>query len=453
MSDKESKEDIRFLSMLYDKLYSALTYAPHQDISVNNQKSNYLHLCNPGIPVNPKDYENLVTPTNITDGNLNASFGFANLVNKIPLVHPVYGDSGKDVEKVYALLKSANITENEPDERQLKKYQKAYDFLNIQKTVIDFDEDFNEVKRQVPAKSPIYERYEKLQRKYAIAVTKYKSALTSLDLDNPKDQRMWDAQSRILQYEVDSAYDELSSGGASTVRNALSLITHSINQASAQILMQSMRDFDNSSITSGGTKFHMTYPQVSNWASMDNSLFADLKISTKEVEKHYENKKHHTQIGASFIGLFGGSGSHSSDKTTKTSKSSDIEINFKFAQIGIVRPWLNFSLLAMKGWNFSNDIVISDGLNKGQMPLMPTAMIIAKDIKIKGNWSKTDSQILSKATSANAGRSFGPFMISGKHKSSKTTSDLKSKFEGGELSVPGTQIMGWLSTIVPKCPS
>lgn len=120
-----------------------------------------------------------------------------------------------------------------------------------------------------------------------------------------------------------------------------------------------------------------------------------------------------TEFEASYSALFvsasvKGGFSSNNEKSSLTEKGKGLKISFKVRKVTIQRPWLDpivlcYPTLGMKGmeagaWS-SGDLNKS---NKGQFPLLPTAMVVAKDVEI--SWETVDKTFEKtlKETSSNA---------------------------------------------------
>ena len=94
---------------------------------------------------------------------------------------------------------------------------------------------------------------------------------------------------------------------------------------------------------------------------------------------------------ASYGGLFSASGgfSKSDGSSSMAADGSKLKISFKVRKVTIQRPWmdpviLNYPILGIKGletgaWSTGE---MDSHTNEGTFPLLPTAMVVAKDIEI-----------------------------------------------------------------------
>ena len=86
------------------------------------------------------------------------------------------------------------------------------------------------------------------------------------------------------------------------------------------------------------------------------------------------------------------------------------------------------------------------------MPLLPTSFVVARKVKISANWSKADWALITSKTSGGGGFGIGPFSISGSYAHSSSKQTFTSAMAGGTITVPGVQIIGFISQVVPYCP-
>ena len=84
-------------------------------------------------------------------------------------------------------------------------------------------------------------------------------------------------------------------------------------------------------------------------------------------------------------------------------------------------------------------------------PLMPTAFVVVKGVKIKASWAKADWDLMQSSLNAGLSVGIGPFSIGGKYAQSKTNETWKSSFANGEIEARTPQIIGEVSTVVPFC--
>lgn len=92
-------------------------------------------------------------------------------------------------------------------------------------------------------------------------------------------------------------------------------------------------------------------------------------------------------IGYSFLGIKPG-GEGSQEKKISTKDSRGVKISFKVRSVQIHRPWVDPTALKIQKWVVPGltpgawSTGVLDKSNTGLFPLLPTQLIVAKDIKV-----------------------------------------------------------------------
>jgi hypothetical protein len=112
-------------------------------------------------------------------------------------------------------------------------------------------------------------------------------------------------------------------------------------------------------------------------------------------------------------------------------------VSMKYLLVQLRRPWLNLLVFESGGWYLSGqpEGFCSSGKaddNAGVLPLLPTGMLLARDVSIDAEWSKSDQAFIDSANSSNKPVFLGPLA-----------------FQAERSSV---QIIGWVSSLVPYSP-
>ena len=200
----------------------------------------------------------------------------------------------------------------------------------------------------------------------------------------------------------------------------------------------------------------------SNWYSTSSTGWTTFDSASSSVNT--SNSSDYTSYGGSAgfsLGLFsiGGSAGHTTTHQHASAETNGLRISFAYTLVTIRRPWLTFNLLGTKGWNLGNLYAkgkVSNGskVNQGAsaMPLLPTSFVVVKDVVISANWSKADLDLIKSKTSGGGGFSIGPFSIGGSYAHSHSKETFSSAITGGTIRVPGVQIIGVISQVVPLCP-
>lgn len=114
-------------------------------------------------------------------------------------------------------------------------------------------------------------------------------------------------------------------------------------------------------------------------------------------------------------------------------------ISFKYCLVTLDRSWLKAALLSTRNWYMLDTKAgeyskgrIND--NPGMFPMIPSAFIAIRDLKIVANWSRQDAQTVAQS------KSFGPF-------------DIRSgTFNQGVIEAKQLQVIAWLSRLTPSLP-
>lgn len=121
------------------------------------------------------------------------------------------------------------------------------------------------------------------------------------------------------------------------------------------------------------------------------------------------------------------------------SKINSVRMKYLFVEFH--RPWLDMMFFSMNNWYLSGQEAgfCSSGSNvenKGLLPLLPTGMLIARDISLQADWHKDDKKIIDEMNKSSEAGHLGPFTVS------------PSDDEGDCI-----QVIGWQSNVVPYSPA
>lgn len=111
-------------------------------------------------------------------------------------------------------------------------------------------------------------------------------------------------------------------------------------------------------------------------------------------------------------------------------------VRMKYLLVTLQRPWLNTTLFATNGWRlpdqpsgFCSSGRLDD--NDGVMPLLPTALLLARDVEVEADWARSDQQLLDRGEYR--GISLGPLPL-------------------GEHADSTLHVIAWVSALVPRAP-
>jgi hypothetical protein len=455
-ADQEKK----VLESLYDRLYDALTYVPGGGKSGDFDKTTTFLQMTKNVVLNPDDFKNPASSIN-PKGDLRSAYALSALVDEVPKVSAEWSESGKLLSRTYkGIVENANAN-NQEDAAQRATYDKAYAFLNSKTSIPNFDGPPTETF----GPSPIALAYDQNQTAYVNAVGGYRTAYNSYNLDDLEDQRKFQAVAPGLQNTIDQAWNKWVREGKQNVERAQDALRTTINNAVAAAIRQAqdaVRDENAMApLGPGNERWWPSYVLPTNWydASCRGSklILSSKFLATNTSDEASEYSSHSK-------GLFWTSSGSAQGKTTietTSMQSNEFELTAELITVRIRRPWLNAMLFSMSDW-WAKGIPkggISSGNIKGNessvLPLIPVAFIVAKDVSIKANFTAQDtSHFVSDASSQEqSGWGWGPFSGAGRYTKSRSGKDtFQSTYSNGVLKLPGLQLMGFVSTIVPACP-
>ncbi|PCI95925.1 MAG: hypothetical protein COB15_11650 [Flavobacteriales bacterium] len=450
----EANQEKKLLQSLYDRIFEAVTYSPDGK-SGNFDPDTTLIQLSKNEAINPVDFQNQVSP-NKPNGNLNAAEQFSAMVDTVPAVQADYSPSTVILSKTYQEIVDGANTKAEVNPEQKQTYNAAYDFLNTQKSIPNFDGPDTET--TVP--SEIAQTYNNNQQAYVTAVCGYRVAQNGYDLSIPKDQREWQAVAPKLQLNIDQAWNTWNQEGKANVERAKNAMAATINDVTSAIISDSQKAVAPENWKAAGPAgqpWLLSYALPSDWAS---GSVGSTKFSLKSSALNTQTDSKFTSYGggASWSGglwSVGGSFNHSEGEDSFHMDANDIEIKANLTVVRVMRPWMNSLLFRTKGWWLNDQPVdgISNGTlegnSNGMLPLMPTAFVVMSDVEITADFSSEDKKHIESATSGSTSVGWGPFSIGGHYSHSESHDSFKSTLDSGTIKIPGMQIVAWVSEVTP----
>jgi len=144
---------------------------------------------------------------------------------------------------------------------------------------------------------------------------------------------------------------------------------------------------------------------------------------------------------------------------------SNVKVRFSYAVVDIDRPWLDTSLLNLNNWFLVGDYKKgcistgrmaqekpSDGTEPTFLPSIVTSLILVKDVRISwDNW-KSQWQAHTESNSSSASVGVWCFSANAHYSHAKQSRDFSCDASGEELVIPGIQVVGYVSQILPASP-
>lgn len=453
----ESGKELELMQAIYDRIYDMLTYGPQGKESGFSKDSSIFQMVPGGIPINPEDFRDQLTPIN-PNGNYNAAEYFSRMIDPIPKAQASYVRGSANIDNTYGgIIKNSNCT-TPVDEEGLKIYKEAYSFLNTVTKIKDYK---GEVTEQI-VNTPIYENYIENRSAYVTAVSAYRNAYNDYDLTDPKEQKQWQANEPMLNLTVQTTYNKWRSQGAKQVEEALNALETTINRAVAAIIASDKETYEKARLASslGMGDWRLSYPMPSNWCDEKAKIFNRFTLNSKKM-KVDENSKFQQYGGKTSFGWglwsVDASVEHSSEENNRHTNCENIEIKMEIAVVNLVRPWFDGNIFRMEGWH--NDAYPSGKISSGKfddvnaaMPLVPTGFVIVKNVEIKGDFKGEDEFFAKQSTTGGASIGYGPFRLGGHYSEGDSQHTFNSKYENGTITIPGMQIIGFISEVIPYSP-
>lgn len=451
-------QELKLMKQLYDRIYDMMTQGSGGRDGGFSAKTSMFQMVPVGIPINPQDYAKQLSPVN-PNGDLNTAEFFSKLVDPVPRPQSLYIRGADGIEKTYGnIINNANTTQ-QPDEKALEIYNKAKQFLTTETEVTDFMGN----KTTQIQNTAIYTEYITNRSSYITALAGYRNAFNNFDLTDPKQQREWQASEPMLMNNLNNSYNKWRSNGATQVEQALSAMETSINNAVSSILSNDKTNFVNSTLassTGAGAEWHLSYPMPSTWYDEKSPIFTTIEINSEREFLKEDSKFEKYGASASFsygIWSAGGDFEQASKETHKHTEAEHLKISFDAALVSIVRPWFDASIFKFGGW--TNNAYPAGSISSGNfddvnaaLPMVPTAFLVAKNITVEGDFKVTDDEMIEKSMSAGFDVGIGCFKASGHYSSGNSEHTFSSKMEDGKLTIPGMQIIGFLSEVLPLSP-
>ncbi|WP_166924281.1 hypothetical protein [Flavobacterium poyangense] len=466
MTQDQEKE---LLKAIYDRMFDAITYQPSTGTNPFKETETFIHFSK-NAAVDVKSFANPRTPSNPL-GDLKSSEEFSRMVDQISPMSLEWSNSSNPLSKNYEdIVLSANASTT-PDPKQTEMYDKAYNYLHPLK-----NEKNPFTGEEVTARTDgdDYVLYESNLNDYVASVIAYRSAY-NLYLDDleSKDSsvqasadRNWQTKAPLLENNIKASYRKLTAGNAKYVEQALAILNTTINDGIRQTIVRAREAVgeDNKFSSSLGfsDKWLFSYSSPANWTEEGNLNFTELKISGGNTKTRSQATEHSFSVSTDVnYGLWKvkasaeGSFSHS----TSSADKDTVEISAKIAKVNILRPWFSESLFRLGSW--STNMLKSGEISNGKIdstnasnyiPMYPVAFIVAKDISIKAAFSHEEEEHIKESMKTSASVGWGPISVSGSYGYGHSEDKFDSNFQNGEITVPGMQIIGWVSKVIPFSP-
>lgn len=448
--------DEQLLQSLLEKIYN-IVVGPDPINKVDSVGGSYVSFCLPGIPLAPDDLDFSFVELNKSE----RAADFASLVNSVPPAKGRWAPSDRKVDSYYRRVLNETIRPVvNLSKAEKARLDAAYSILT--RTVEAVDLTSGEVKK-VPADTPLYEAYQERAAAYLMALSAYKSLHANYLArpDDPQAQSEWFTKSAILKQQVKLAYDRWLAGGKKTIEEALDAIEE-LGRGTGERwrrLEQTLTLAEQT--TSEGQPYLFTkfFPSKFYDEAHQGSW---TRFSMSHEEVHTVDEKSSTNWGGSggfSVGLWsvGASASYAEQKSHYRSDGKISGLEVQLIRVPIRRSWWDPTIFWDRGWKFDpqiSNLILSDGKipPSGEMPSYPTAMIVAKQLKLGIEMTSEENNHVATQFSASGSVGWGPFSVRGNYSrnTEKKTHDFTKTAAG--LEAPGMQVIGFVCELLPKSP-
>jgi len=318
--------------------------------------------------------------------------------------------------------------------------------------------------------TPHYQAYDLYQEEYNSKRRALDKAYSAAFTDPMKLQR-WPQEGVLYQDDVDRAWDRwMGFGFKEEIEKALNTLAAQGTDPAIALIARAKRRFQNSLFQFAGYG-QIPYVKLNprTWYDADND-----EGWNQYSSRDFHSESHYTASQTSYgggggvnIGLWSGGASfqHSDCRANTSIQVKNVKIRFSYAVVDIDRPWLDTSLLNLNNWflvgDYKKDCISNgkmgqqlpaDSLEPTFLPSVVTSLILVKDVHIswddwQSQWSAHDE-----SNSASASVGFWCFSARANYSHAKQQRDFRCDAEGEELVIPGIQVIGYVSQIMPPCP-
>ena len=466
------EQEKKLLQAMYDRLFDLITYQPTGGKNPFTADETFVHFAKFGA-LSPSSFHDAKSPSNPA-GDLAAAETFSRMVDVVSPLSIEWSSIGASLSTVYKNIVDGANAVTFPSAEQLEMYNTAYDFLHPEV------EEVNPLTKKVTkgrTDGPDLVAYNDNMDDYVTQISLYRAAYNSFldemsdpEGDRKKAQRDWQAKEPMLGNNIKKAFNKLTAGNGKYVEQALAILKTSINDGVRRALELSQENVAKERMNAsslGMGDWLLSYAMPENWETDEMLVnYTDFTINSENLKEHSDSTEHKFGLDTSFnSGLWKVSASASGERAEshRSMEGEKVEISAKIAKVSIMRPWFDESIFKVGGWftNKGPNETATGFISNGKMdssnrnsliPMYPVAFIVARDITIKAELSKEEESMLKESYSAETSVGWGPFSIGGNYSYGHTDENFQSELQNGVIKVPGMQVIGWVSRIVPFSP-
>jgi hypothetical protein len=318
--------------------------------------------------------------------------------------------------------------------------------------------------------TPHYQAYMDREDDYKSKVKARNKAYAAAFTD-PMKLQQWPQDGVPYQDDVEEAWDRwMSLGFKMEIEKAIATLAAQGTDPAIALIARAKKKFQNSLFEfSGYGEIPYTVLSPRTWYDKDNDDGWNEYTST---DFHSESQYSASQTaysggGGVNLGLWSGNVDfqHQDSQASGKYQMKNVKISFNYAIADVNRPWLDTSLLNLSNWFLVGDYkknCISTGMMAQQVPgtgseptFLPsvvTSLILIKDVHI--SWDDWQSQWAEHQSSNSASASVGVWCFSAhaSYSHASQSREFSCDASGEDLSIPGIQVIGYVSQILPASP-
>jgi len=436
LSAAQEDRNVQIMKKLFSKLTASLTAGT----SGAQPGQTFLVLMNPGIFVDPS----------LDSSSAEGRYVLAHTLNQVPSVNWLMAnDSAKKVYDVYKMvLDFGEWGYVEPTDAQKLQLAKARRLLYVNGN-------------QDQGLSQAMNNYQKYADLYQQAIDAYEIARN--DKENGKTRSI---PSSFANKKATALRNWQTVGRKNEIEAALAT-DFNLGTTTAGWFTELRNVFNRAEESFEGDSFYRTgtYPSYSAWFS--DSGWTRMTFVESEIEKQTEsNRTSFGGGGGAGWGLWrvSASAQHTQADSFFKSDVKDLNIEMEVKRVSIIRPWLNHLIFESPRWRFSNQgpldptQPVSDGKGSattapsGLMPLYPTAVLIARKVRIHGGQSNDLQTSFESHTRAGGSVGWGPFEVGGHYSRDEERSYVKAVRIADGIEILEPQIIGWFCEVLAQTP-
>lgn len=482
---KDASADL--MQALIAKLYATIT----GDSDIMMPRNKFVTWMLPGLPFLPQDFmfcaKGLISDSaEDTRERYHQAWALSKLFNFVPDVsnqfltegmqQTIFSSTQDDISSVYSdVLKYSKVVDlplSDMEKAKLEKYRNA---LTVTKEVVDIITD---EKKQITEPGPLVLAYMAKMDDYLSAADEYMNLLIDAQAakgNDPEAIRRVAAfahKSKFMRKMMEAAWMAWIAQG---YKNEYEQIAAYIGQVTEKSMVlyknELLQDFKNGLLTSPqeGTAgdFYYTTIVPGNFATSPG--WTRFTFYEQDYENHYSKSTSQWNVGGSAsFGLFSAAPSASGSKiqVSQDQKATNFRAELEFTQVPIIRPWFKPGFFAMRGWTLDqlwdlnyNQKVSDGGEGKqdakpdGRLVAYPITALFVRNVVFKSDQSQSQMDYVNSQVSAGGRVGWGPFSVGGSYSRGSEKRDFTASAEGGSVTIPGMQLIGFINNIIPKSPN